>query len=66
MSSLVELEVQQVVVLPHTVDWPEYLRRRRAALLQEVRAIEEALDMEPSVRALCPTCRKEWNRKKAG
>lgn len=45
------------------IDMAAYLRRRRDALLQEVRAIEDLLSIEPAVRAVCPNCAKQWSKK---
>jgi hypothetical protein len=40
-----------------------YLEARYAALMREAREIEELLEMEPKVRAVCPDCGKRWNKK---
>lgn len=45
------------------IDWAAYLRERRRALLQEVNAIEAILKEDPTVRALCPTCKTRWNKR---
>lgn len=45
------------------IDMAAYLRRRRDALLQEVRAIEDLLGIEPQVRAVCPSCQTKWSKK---
>lgn len=48
------------------IDLDAYLRARRDALLQEVRAIEKVLDIEPKEVAVCPSCQKRWNRPTGG
>lgn len=45
------------------IDMDAYLRAERDALLMKIHAIEKALEIEPKVRAICPHCEKEWNKR---
>lgn len=54
-------DAQAVTVAPSPMD--VLMRQRREALVLELRAVEEFLGMKPSVRAVCPNCGREWNKK---
>lgn len=47
------------------IELEAYLRKRREALLMELRHIEQQLGIEQRVVAICPSCKQKYNKKTA-
>jgi hypothetical protein len=60
---VIALAQEQPRPAAHTTPIDVLMRRRYDAIMQEARAIEDYLGIEPKVRAVCPHCDKVWNKK---